>query len=294
MKKCIYSLYFILLLTFSDQTLGNTDTHDVVIATIGDNISITKQELINYGRSLPHLVAYLGIPGGPMRILDDMIKQQLLVLEGKRLGMDQPDLTNIGGNTGLAISVRLRLAPRCSQPDDNTVKAYYLAHPEMFSTPLLLNLNRFGLSFTPENEAYVFNKMSSIKDKLLKGEITFLTIASESDDEIDRARHGNIGFISADDMRNPIIQELTNSLPKQIVGPVKQKNRLYLYQVIDRREPLLAPYESNIKQDVANMQQEECYQTRVDDMFTTLKQRWPVKILIEDIGIHPDSVVPSQ
>lgn len=281
MKKQI----ILLALLFAGLTAGplwaESKQENPALATIGDNLTITKFDVLNYARPLPNLYPYLTIPGGPKRILEDMIRTRLLIMEGERLGMPRPGAES-GGDTAYAIAVRLRLAPRCAPPDETAARTYFNAHPEQFSTPLFLRLNRFGLKYTPENREKINARLQSLAAQLSKGEVTFAAIAADSDDEFDRFRKGDLGYVAQDDASNPIMAELAKAGTGQVIGPLEQGEMLYLYQITGRREPLPESYE-NIKAVVAEKQQTDCYRQRVETMFDTLKQRWPVKILLDNI-----------
>lgn len=252
-----------------------------VLATIGTDYTVSKVDLISYARPLPNLFPYLTIPGGPRRILDDMIKTRLLINEGLRLGMPRPGPES-GGDTAYAIAVRLRLAPRCAAPDESTVRAYYDAHPEQFSSPAFLRLNRFGLRFTPENREAVSARLQALVGNLVRGETSFAALAPDSDDEFGKSRAGDLGFVAQEDTSSPITAELLKAKIGQIVGPLEQGDMLYLYQITARRDGVLEPY-AGIRANVAEKQQQACYTQRVNEMFETLKQRWPVKYLLDDI-----------
>lgn len=281
MKIFLFTLISLYAASFSANICAESVDDNPALATIGKDIILKKNDVISHARPAPNLYTYLTIPGGPKRILDDLIKTRLLILEGQRLGMPRPG-PNEGGDTAYTIAVRLRLAPRCSTPSEETVRAFYDANPGEFSTPLFMRLNRFGLSWDAENRRTVTNRLHNLSSRLSNGEISFATLASESDDDYGKQRGGDIGFLAFDDTSNSIMAELSRSTVGQIVGPVEQGGLLYLYQVTARREPVLEAYE-NIKAAVAQKQQAECYNQRTNAMFSELKERWPVKILVENI-----------
>lgn len=282
--KTYYHLLALVLVTFlASHAKAESGNPEETIAMVGA-VAITRQDLLDYARP-PIMRPYLNIPGGPMRILDNMIKERLLVLEGERLGMPKLDSAE-GGDSAYAISVRLRKAPRCAPPDETTAKAFYDGHPGKFSTPLYLRLNRYGLRFSPQNESTISEKLLALKRDITAGVTNFTALSDLSEDEIGRTRHGDIGYLPYDDPTNPIMSTLSLAQIGQVIGPLKQKDMLFLYQVTARREPVLTPYDS-IKNEVSAAQQEECYSQKLDALFTELKQRWPVKILTEDITPNP-------
>lgn len=281
MKKLSLILVILCCGLFTSQLWAEPKWENPSLATIGTDITLTKSDVINHARPAPNLYPYLTIPGGPRRILEDLIQTRLLILEGLRLGMTRPAQEN-GGDTAFTIAVRLRLAPRCAPPGEEATKAFYDAHPEKFSTPPFLRLNRFGLRFTPENREALTSRLQTLATRLAQGETTFAAIAPVSDDEFGKLRAGDLGFVAQDDPSNPIMAGLAKANNSQIVGPLEQGEMLYLYQITARREAMLEPYEG-IRMAVAEKQQAACYSQRVETMFEALKQRWPVKILVDNV-----------
>lgn len=278
MKKLISFLALALFSSLPAQAAPAAE--DPVLATVA-NHAITRQDLLNYGRESPYLLPYLSIPGGPMRILRDMIHERLLILEGERLGIVQGEKSK----PAFAFQIRGYLAPSCPAPDESTARAFYDANPDKFSTPLYLRLNRTGLRFTPENETEITQRLAALKEKLSRGEISFDGAAAQGDDEIARARAGDLGFLPHDVPDNPLMNELARAPIGQITGPLRQQDMLYLYQVTARREPILAPY-PQVKSDAASMQRDTCSRQKVDKLLLELKQRWPVKILVDDLEVR--------
>ncbi len=285
MKKTAFLLltFVISPLTHASSSVEAMGKH--TLATINDEIRITKLDLRNYATSNPYLLPQLGVQGGPMRVLDDMIKIRLLALEGQRIG--QPDHGDqAGGAAGYAIAVRNRLAPSCAEATDKDALDYYQANPDKFSTPPYLRLNRYALNFTPDNRKEVEARLAELSRRLSRKETSFAEIATTSDDEISRERNGNIGFVPDNDPVNPVMARLRQAKTGEIVGPVEQGRMLFLYQVTDRREPITADFES-VRKDAAVDQQAYCTRLRTDALFKELKERWKVKILVEDISVRP-------
>ncbi|MFN3398175.1 MAG: peptidylprolyl isomerase [Sulfurimicrobium sp.] len=272
-----------LALLIHQPALAAREASNPVLATVAEH-AITKQDLLNYGRESPYLLPYLGIPGGPMRILKDMINERLLILEGGRLGIAQGEQSD----PAFAYQIRGYLAPPCPIPDDSAARAFYDAHPEKFSTPLFLRLNRAGFRFSPHNEAEISQRLAVLRERLSRGENTFAAAAAQGDDDIGKARSGDLGFLPYDNPDNPVMSELSAAPIGQIVGPVKQQDMLYLYQVTARREPILAPY-PQVRNEAATQQREDCSKQKFDKLFEELKQRWPVKMLVDEIDVRPEA-----
>ena len=104
---------------------------------------VTVSDLRAYVETVPMLATQLQVPGGPMRVLDDLIAQRLLVREGQRRGIPRPH-DRKGDDSFYAFRVRNAVVEKCPEPTDESVRAYYDAHPEEFATPLMLRLRRIA------------------------------------------------------------------------------------------------------------------------------------------------------
>lgn len=283
------SLLRILLVLLAVQPLGiiaAQEQEPVTLATVAGE-PITDQDLVRYARSMPLLTAYLGAPGGPMRILDNMIKERLLILEGERLGIPRPSEAQ-GGESAYLLRVRKALMKPCPEPTEASARAYYQAYPEDFSTSLYLRLRRIGLVVTPETEAEVKQRLEQLRRRIESGEIGFAEAAEKvSQDPMGKGRGGDIGFVPDTDPDNPLMAMLRTAKEGEIVGPLRQQDMVYLYQVTDRREPILEPY-ATAKEHAPEKQRQACRQQALQEVFAELKKRWQVEVLVEDIAIWPE------
>lgn len=278
--------YLILLIAgnFSSAVFAAAP-NDPLYATINDQIMITRSVLRQYGISNPYMLPYLSIPGGPMKILDDMIKMQVLKLEGERIG--QPNHGEMaGGLAGFAISVKQRLAPRCEDGSEEEVHRYFLSNPQAFSTPLFLRLNRYGIRTSPETKEAVEQQLAKEAEQLRLEKTSFVALAQHSDDDVSKAKGGDIGFVADSDLNNPVMTRLRKMAVGEVVGPIYQGNMAFIYQVTDRREPVAARYEE-IQKDVVAAQRDACSKERTDKLFAELYERWKVKVLVKDISVKP-------
>jgi hypothetical protein len=107
-----------------------------------------------------------------------------------------------------------------------------------------------------------------------------------SQDEIGKGRGGDIGFVRIDDLTNPIYAKFEKANPQEIIGPVEEPGMLYLYQITNRHEPILEPYEA-VHDEVQKTQQVHCNQQSLESLVTELKKRWSVEVLVDNIGIYP-------
>jgi hypothetical protein len=233
------------------------------------------------------LAGYLKTPGGPMRLLNNIIIERLLLLEGKRLAIPRPP-NNSGGDFGYIIKIKKELVKPCPLPNETEIHAFYDKFPELFSTPLLLRMRRIGFKTTKDTLNAVARELEKVKEKIKNNEITFETAADQlSQDEIGRGRGGDIGFVRIDELSHPVYAEFEKADTQEIVGPVEEPGMLYLYQITNRHEPILESYDA-VHDEIQQKQQEHCNQQVLETLVSEPKKRWSVDVLVDDIGIYPE------
>ena len=267
--------------------LLNSAAANEIVAFINKQ-KISTQDIVHYARQSPLLVTYLDVPGGPLRILNNMIAERLLLLEGERLGIAKPK--NENHSLAYVLKVRKELVGQyCPKLDQIEAKKFYDEHPDLFSTPLLLRLSRIGLPFDGNTESVVRDKLLAIEQDIKAKKMTFAEAARKySQDKLGKDRGGDIGFEPITDLQNPVFELMNKSAKNEIIGPVQEQNMLYLYQVTDRREPILEPYET-ARMRAAEEQRKYCQQQTFNKVMAELKQRWNVEILVDDISVRPET-----
>jgi hypothetical protein len=264
---------------------GQVWAEDILAKVNGENI--TKQDLIQYARQSPMLAGYLKTPGGPMRLLNNIITEHLLLLEGKRLAIPRP-LDSAGGDFGYVMKIKRELVKPCSLPNEAEIRAFYDKYPELFSTPLLLRMRRIGLKTTEDTLPAIASELEKIKKQIKNNKITFEMAADNlSQDEIGRGRGGDIGFVRINELSHPVYAEFEKADTKEIVGPVEVPGMLYLYQITNRHEPILESYDA-VHDEIRQKQHEHCNQQVLETLVSELKKRWFVEVLVDDIGIYPE------
>ena len=265
---------------------GGTAANEIV-ASINEQ-KISTQDIVRYARQSPLLITYLNVPGGPMRILNNIIAERLLLLEGERLGIAKPKDRSPAFVYALKVRKEL-LGQSCPEPNDTEAKRFYDEYPNLFSTPLLLRMSRIGLRFDSDTESIVQQKLFAIQQEIESEKSTFAEAAKKySQDKLGKDRGGDIGFEPITDLQNPVFELMIKSENNEIIGPVQEKDMLYLYQVTDRREPILEPYET-ARTRAGSEQRKYCQQQVFDELIEELKQRWAVEILVNDISVQPET-----
>lgn len=255
-----------------------------VVATV-DGQPITDRDIVRFAQKTPQLAGYLAVPGGPMRLLRQIIEDRLLLLEGERLGIPRPG----DGDDLLYLQyLQKELVQQCPPPSAAEVRQFFDDHIELFSTPLMLRLSRIGLRSTPENTEQVSDDLAAIKQQIESGERDFAAVADQiSDDLIGQGRGGDIGFIAIDVDTNPLFKLFVEADPERVIGPVLEQDMLYLYRVTDRREPIAEEFE-RVRDQAEREYFRVCREKNLDALMAELRRRWPVSVLVDDISIRPE------
>lgn len=266
-----------LLLPISALAQNDNNNNNAVLATIADE-SITLNDLQNYAHSSPLLRGYLQAPGGPERLLDNLILERLLLREGERRQI--PRLTGELAKDDFPYiqKIHKQLVKPCPPPNEQDLRDFYKANPARFSTPLFLRLRRIGLTATPTNITAISATLQQLRQRLDAGEISFeQAVAQYSEDKISQDRQGDIGFVP---IKNPtdsdsVWRHFVQANADDIIGPVEEQNAVYLYQVTERRQPILGDF-VELREQVLQDYRQVCQENALQAVVTELKQRWPV------------------
>lgn len=254
------------------------------VATVGGD-TITDRDIVDYAFQYPQLMSELRTPGGPMRILEYMIGDRLMLLEGRRQGIPEPNSKDL---RQYLTEIEQRLLKPCPPPTEAQAKTYYDNNPKLFSSPLRLRLQRIGLDTSAAQIEAHTSKLLAVKRQIESGESEFAAIADQiSEDLIGNGRGGDIGYVSIDVDANPAYQIFLQAGPETIIGPIEEPGKLYLYRVTGRQDPILDDF-SSVKRDAALGYARDCKQRTVADLLAQLRERWPVEILVEQISITPE------
>lgn len=271
----------IALLALGAASYVHADAHSPTLATINGE-AVTRQDLWQYAKGNPAFTAELATPGGPMRVLRNLVSERLFVLEGERRGISRPDR---GGQAAFAHKVMSVVLPACPEPNDDEVRAYYDANALVFATPFYLRVERVALRYAPETEDEVVARLSEIRERIVSGELSFAdAVARYSEDPFGKQRGGDLGFMP-EDPRNPFpraLAVLRDAKPGFVTETVKERDFIAIYRATDRREPIFARFE-DIKHDVRRDMRNECRRVNVARTLEELRSRWPVQYMKEDI-----------
>ena len=250
-----------------------------LLATVADKPIYTK-ELVNYAKANPLMTGYITHEAGLRRVLDDMINYRLLLLEGDRENIvKEPDESE----DRYIMRVKGKLVQKCERLDEAGSKAFFEAHPELFSTPAYARLSKAYLKKSDKIDGMsAVDFMNNQAAELRSGNVEFDALVAKirplvpSDVVL-----GDIGFMPLAEI-DPIISLVSKANVGDVVGPVERGGNIFVFLVTERRQPIPLKWE-----DVLASAQEVAYSHCMQDNFAILKknmeERFPVQIQEENI-----------
>jgi len=213
------------------------------LARVHDHV-ITLQELVSFAKGAPNFYSHLQVPGGPEKILEEMIWRRLLVLEGRDRGIPEPT-EDQGGMEVYIHRVLKRLVPELPPLTEADVRTFYEEHPEVFSTPLMLRVFQIKVLIKNGDVASAIARIESAKQALIKGTALGDVARMYSDDSFSRDRGGELGFIPMEKIDPPELEQTLRALAVGQISEIVRVGQAFfvIYLVKDRREPILDPYE---------------------------------------------------
>jgi hypothetical protein len=254
--------------------INKPEVRQKIIARVNDQ-DIRIQDVVEFARSAPNFLPYLQLPGGPEKILDEMIWRRLLILEGRDRGIPEPTEEE-GGEELYILRVKNRLFPDFSPLSEHEARFFYETHPEEFSTPLMLRISQIKVFIKNGNVAEARNRIEAARKALDSGKAFEQVAKKYSEDEFSRERGGDLGFIPMENIDQPQMEKLLMDLP---VGGTSQivrtGNAFVIYRITGRIDPVLDPYDR--VSDLAH-EKAERYRNKqaLDILRKELESKWGV------------------
>jgi len=267
-------LVFSLITVKAETTINlqNQKELSYVLAKVGEE-TITVNDLIDFAKKSPTFYPFLQIPGGPDKLLKELILRKLLVLEGHALGIPQPH--DVSDELYL-LKVKRKLLPELPPLTEKELKNYYKTHLKEFSTPLMLRISQIKVLVKDDNEAEALSRLKKAQDELKKGAAFELVAKKYSEDPITSAKDGDVGFIKIDEVKDDDLRTTLEKLKVgQVSGIIRTGNAYSILKVTDRRDPIVDPYES-VKELVKRNAERARKKAQVEELRNKLEKKWHV------------------
>ncbi len=283
-KTCIFVISLLFLSFYAGLSaqakkgvinLNDPGSQKMVLAKIGDT-PITLGELVEFGRSSPAFYGFLEIPGGPDKLLRELVLERLFLLEGKALGVPEPANHE---KTLYLLRIKRKLLPPLPPVTEKEAKEYYKKHLEEFSTPLLLRLSQIKVYYSDKNRKKALKKIKKAQEQLKKG-VPFEKVAEKfSEEPISRSRGGDIGFVPSTSLG---AKEVTDEILRLKVGELSKiltiGNSFTIVKLTDKREPIVDPFD-RVKELAMEKAKKARQKARLEALRKKLESKWHVTYL---------------
>lgn len=221
--------------TGPDPRAGNDD---VVLARLAAvNEAVTVKDFNAYVTGRADLQAVANSYWGAEAALKEMVMTRALVLEGQRRAIrnERGDTQRFDDVYGL--TVYQKLVPACTAPADAAAaRQYFDEHPEAFRLPASERIKRIVVpADQPVEGKPPADWLAAQAQAIARGERTFDAVVQQASALYKMETQGDVGWIRLDaDL--PLMRALASAKAGELVGPVREGDHAYLFQIMAKHE----------------------------------------------------------
>lgn len=213
-----------------------------VLVNFGNGEVITEKDLNEYLARRVDLKAASGNASGVMTVVQEMALTRALALEGAGMGIEQR--TERGRfDDAYALTIFKTISPACEAPKDSAAaRDFYDKTPQAFTVPTTIRLSRVILPVEAvldgePAEAWLLAQAKAMS----QGQRKFEESASQAEKIYKLDPQGDVGWVALN-ADNVILRALEAANQGDMVGPVKDGDYVYLFQVVVKRPSQLMPW----------------------------------------------------
>ncbi|MGP1691086.1 MAG: peptidyl-prolyl cis-trans isomerase [Giesbergeria sp.] len=220
------------------------EVESAVLASFSNGETITEQDLTQYVGRRVDLKAAARNVSGVITVVQEMALARALTLEGESAGVSR---RSEGGDDRFddvyALTIFKTLSPLCEAPKDKAAtREFYDKNPKAFTVPTTVRLARIILPVAARIDGehagtWLMNQVQAIG----AGSQTFADAASKADKIYKLEVQGDLGWVMLND-ENLILRALADANQSDIVGPVKDGEFVYLFQIVAKKSSQIAPW----------------------------------------------------
>lgn len=222
------------------------DEKNAVLATFSNGESITQKDLASYVGRRVDLKGAAGNATGVLTIVKEMALTRALSLEGEAQGVERSAERRANRFDDVyALSVFRKISPACEAPKDQAAtRSFYDQTPKAFTVPTSVRLNRVMLPVDADvdgekAEPWLLKQAKAISE----GRQKFDAAASKAEQVYKLDVQGDVGWVALNG-DNVILRALESANQGELVGPVKDGDYVYLFQIAAKRPSQLMPWEA--------------------------------------------------
>lgn len=215
-----------------------------VLASFSNGETITEKDLAQYlGRRIDLKAATRNV-SGVVTVVQEMALARALALEGEGAGVPRR------GERGddrfddiYAHAIFKTISPTCDAPKDTAAaRDFYDRNPKAFTVPTAIRLSRIILlagAAVDGEPAGVW--LMSQAQAMGAGRQKFEDVASKAEQIYKLEPQGDLGWVALN-ADNLILRALGEANQGDIVGPVKDGDFVYLFQIVAKRPGQIVPW----------------------------------------------------
>jgi hypothetical protein len=250
-----------------------------VLARLSNGETITEADLTQYlGRRIDLKPVARNV-SGVLTVVQEMALARALALEGESQGVPR---RKEGGEERFddvyALSIYKSMSPVCEAPkDEAAARAFYDSNPKAFTAPTTVRLSRIILpaGTTVEGESagiWLVNQVQAIGT----GSQKFDDAAAKAEQVYKLEVQGDLGWVALN-AENQILRALASANQGDIVGPVKDGEFVYLFQIVAKRPSQIVPWK-NVSAVAAQHAVRYCQEQGRADVQQRMFQKYGVQV----------------
>jgi peptidyl-prolyl cis-trans isomerase C len=157
---------------------------------------------------------------------------------------------------------------------DKQIRDFYDKHPEMFRQPERVKASHILIKVAEDADEAKKEKalasIKSLKQRIDEGE-PFANLAMEYSDCPSKAKGGDLGFFSREQMVQPFSEAAFTMQPGQVSDVVTTQFGYHLIRVTERQEAQMLAF-SDVKEDIANHLRREQKMKKIGDYIEKIKK----------------------
>lgn len=223
-------------LTLSAAAMGGSTAPVLVHINNGD--VITEEDLSQYLDRRVDLRAASRNAWGVEGVVREMAFTRILMLEGEAMGeLRRTDEAPTRFDDKFGHAIYKKLMPACPPPaDESAERIFYNQHPQAFHVPPMARLSRVMLpvSETLDGEAAPSWLLKQVQAMAASGK-KMEDVAQQAAQLYKLDPQGDLGWVTlTDDVT--ILRALADAQQGDLVGPVREGEFVYLFQILAKRE----------------------------------------------------------
>jgi peptidyl-prolyl cis-trans isomerase C len=164
---------------------------------------------------------------------------------------------------------------------DNQVRSFYDEHPDLFRQPEQVKASHILIQVPADadeaKKAAALASIQSLKQRIDKGE-NFANLAMEYSDCPSKAKGGDLGFFSREQMVQPFSEAAFALQPGQVSDVVTTRFGYHLIRLTERKKAQTMAF-NDVKEEISNRLRQEQEEKRIADYLEKIKKNADIQRL---------------